>query len=244
MRQVLAIVKIAAVCFFTSSRIMADHELATRSLSEQNNRGWWREWEPAVLALLVFLAYFTRLAAAPICGEESRWATAAREMIATGDWIVPRQQGTIFPERPPLTIWAMALAGFARHGVDLVAVRAPVPRGPRADFTDLCLCAHLDVAVGKLQFGSDICHFRTSARPGAFRRVGGRVYAVHCRVLVRMALRLPSSLAARDLLDGRLLPGGSGRLLKACSRRSILSQLASHTWPGNVIRAGCFAAAT
>ncbi len=108
-----------------SSRIRADHELATRLLSEQNNRGWWREWEPAVLGLLVFLAYFTRLAAAPICGEESRWATAAREMIATGDWIVPRQQGTIFPERPPLTIWAMALAGVARDGVDLVAVRAP-----------------------------------------------------------------------------------------------------------------------
>jgi 4-amino-4-deoxy-L-arabinose transferase-like glycosyltransferase len=46
-------------------------------------------------------------------------------MLASGDWIVPRQQGTIFPERPPLGSWAMALVGMARGQVDLVAIRLP-----------------------------------------------------------------------------------------------------------------------
>lgn len=84
-----------------------------------------REWEFAALGLLVVAVYFTRLTALPICGEESRWANGAREMIATGDWIVPRQQGELFAERPPLGSWAMALVGLAHGEVDLVAVRLP-----------------------------------------------------------------------------------------------------------------------
>ncbi|MEX0677995.1 MAG: glycosyltransferase family 39 protein [Pirellulales bacterium] len=86
---------------------------------------WWREWEVAALVVLVAAVYFTRLATVPVCGEESRWASAAREMIASGDWIVPRQQGAIFPERPPLGSWAIALVGALRGHVDLVAIRLP-----------------------------------------------------------------------------------------------------------------------
>ena len=69
--------------------------------------------------------YAPRLARLPIVGEESRWATAAREMLATGDWIVPRQQGQVFAERPPMTVWAMAVAGWFRSQVDAVAIRLP-----------------------------------------------------------------------------------------------------------------------
>jgi 4-amino-4-deoxy-L-arabinose transferase-like glycosyltransferase len=86
---------------------------------------WWREWEWMALGALVSLIYLTRLTAAPVCGEESRWANGAREMIASGDWIVPRQQGTIFPERPPLNSWLMGLAGLVRGDVDLTAIRLP-----------------------------------------------------------------------------------------------------------------------
>jgi 4-amino-4-deoxy-L-arabinose transferase-like glycosyltransferase len=89
------------------------------------DRAWWRHWEVAALVVLVLSIYFTRIAAVPVCGEESRWASAAREMIASGDWVVPRQQGTIFPERPPLGSWAMAAVGLVRGDVDLVAVRLP-----------------------------------------------------------------------------------------------------------------------
>ena len=90
-----------------------------------SNRAWWRDWEASALVVLVLVVYFTRLAAVPVCGEESRWAGIAREMIARGDFVVPRQQGTIFPERPPLGSWAMALVGSIRGRVDLVAIRLP-----------------------------------------------------------------------------------------------------------------------
>jgi 4-amino-4-deoxy-L-arabinose transferase-like glycosyltransferase len=86
---------------------------------------WWCQWEPAALGLLVLCVYLSRLTSVPISGEESRWANGAREMIVSGDWIVPRQQGELFAERPPLSSWAMALVGLARGEVDLVAVRLP-----------------------------------------------------------------------------------------------------------------------
>ncbi len=92
---------------------------------ETGSRPWWASWELAALVVLVIGIYGVRLTAIPVCGEESRWATAAREMLATGDWVVPRQQGTIFPERPPLGSWAMAVVGLMRGEVDLIAIRLP-----------------------------------------------------------------------------------------------------------------------
>ena len=77
------------------------------------------------LATLVVLIYFTRVAVLPIAGEESRYATAAMEMIETGDWIVTRQQGQLFPERPPLSTWVTAVGGLIRGEVDVVAIRLP-----------------------------------------------------------------------------------------------------------------------
>jgi 4-amino-4-deoxy-L-arabinose transferase-like glycosyltransferase len=81
----------------------------------------------AVAFLIVFLSaiYGARLGRQPLVGEETRWATGAREMLATGDWIVPRQQGRVFPERPPMTMWAMAAAGWLRGDVDAIAIRLP-----------------------------------------------------------------------------------------------------------------------
>jgi 4-amino-4-deoxy-L-arabinose transferase-like glycosyltransferase len=86
---------------------------------------WWREWQFIALGLLVAAIYFPRVTAAPVCGEESRWATVAREMLASGDLVVPRQQGTVFPERPPLGSWAMAAVALIRGDVDLWAIRIP-----------------------------------------------------------------------------------------------------------------------
>lgn len=104
---------------------MDDAQTLSAGPTLERQSPWWRHWELLVLCVLVWGVYFTRIDLATVCGEESRWANAAREMIATGDWVVPRQQGTIFPERPPLGSWAMALVGLVRGEVDLVAVRLP-----------------------------------------------------------------------------------------------------------------------
>jgi 4-amino-4-deoxy-L-arabinose transferase-like glycosyltransferase len=79
----------------------------------------------ATLIVVVGLIYGARLGAQPVRGEETRWATGAREMLATGDWVVPRQQGQVFPERPPMTMWMMAMVGYMRGDVDVIAVRLP-----------------------------------------------------------------------------------------------------------------------
>lgn len=83
------------------------------------------ERELLLLVLLVFGVTFPRLTTLPICGEEPRRAEVAKEMIATGDWVVPRQQGEIYCTRPPLQNWAIALMGLLRGRVDPVAIRLP-----------------------------------------------------------------------------------------------------------------------
>ncbi len=88
-------------------------------------RPWWRQPEAAVLILLVLGIYFSRLTSLPIRGEESRWARAAAEVIETGDWVVPRQQGKLYVDRPPMASWLIAMVAGWRGQVDLVAVRLP-----------------------------------------------------------------------------------------------------------------------
>ena len=89
------------------------------------SRPWSDIGAVALLVVVVSTIYGVRLSRQPIVGEESRWANGAREMLASGDWIVPRQQGRMFPERPPMTSWAMAVAGSFRGEVDAIAVRLP-----------------------------------------------------------------------------------------------------------------------
>ena len=88
-----------------------------------------RRWNDAAavafILLSVSLIYGARLNLLPLVGEETRWATGAREMLDSGDWIVPRQQGQVFPERPPMTMWGMAVVGSLRGSVDPIAVRLP-----------------------------------------------------------------------------------------------------------------------
>jgi 4-amino-4-deoxy-L-arabinose transferase-like glycosyltransferase len=86
---------------------------------------WWHEGEVLLLAALVVATYFLRIGDLSIRGEESRWATVAREMIRTGDWIVPRQQGEPFLSRPPLGNWLIAMTTLARGQCDPIAIRLP-----------------------------------------------------------------------------------------------------------------------
>jgi 4-amino-4-deoxy-L-arabinose transferase-like glycosyltransferase len=63
------------------------------------------------------------------CGRltyhEAFAAQAAREMIATGDWLVPTIGGRPWLEKPPLAFWLVALAGEAAGGVTEAAARVP-----------------------------------------------------------------------------------------------------------------------
>ncbi|HEX7448399.1 MAG TPA: glycosyltransferase family 39 protein, partial [Pirellulales bacterium] len=85
----------------------------------------WLEPQAVLLAVVVMLIFFTRLGDLTLRGEETRRARVAIEMLETGDWIVPREQGRLFPDRPPLGNWLIALSMLATGGSGAVAVRLP-----------------------------------------------------------------------------------------------------------------------
>ena len=51
-----------------------------------------------------------------IPSDEGRYAEMAREMLVTGDWVTPRYNGYQYFEKPPLQVWATAVA-FQAFGV-------------------------------------------------------------------------------------------------------------------------------
>jgi 4-amino-4-deoxy-L-arabinose transferase-like glycosyltransferase len=46
----------------------------------------------------------------PWPADEPRFALIARDMLRTGDWLVPRVGGDLYPDKPPLYFWLLALA--------------------------------------------------------------------------------------------------------------------------------------
>ncbi|HEY2250069.1 MAG TPA: glycosyltransferase family 39 protein [Planctomycetaceae bacterium] len=95
------------------------------SNSHQVPARWWLEPELALLLLFVLGAYFTRMTDLTIRGEESRRGLIAREMLESGDWIVPTCQGEPLFSRPPLQNWLIAALAIVRGDVDAVALRLP-----------------------------------------------------------------------------------------------------------------------
>src|SRR5262245_13715834 len=105
------------------SRRRGDMEIAN-DIGESRSQ-FWCEWEFWFLALLAGAIYFSRIVDLPIRGEETRRAIVAREILETGDWIVPRQQGEPFLSRPPVGSWPIAWIAKATGDLSLVAVRLP-----------------------------------------------------------------------------------------------------------------------
>lgn len=75
--------------------------------------------------ILVAFGYLVGLGVRPlIAPDELRYAEAAREMVASGDWIVPHLAGVVYFEKPILGYWATALS-LALFGENALAVRLP-----------------------------------------------------------------------------------------------------------------------
>lgn len=83
---------------------------------------------PGVLgsaALGIFSIYLLALGARPLfLPDEYRYAEIAREMIASGDWIVPRMNGLVYFEKPVLGHWLNAASQLVL-GESRFAVRLP-----------------------------------------------------------------------------------------------------------------------
>jgi 4-amino-4-deoxy-L-arabinose transferase-like glycosyltransferase len=81
--------------------------------------------EPFLLAALVVVAALflgIRLGSAPLERAEIYFVDAARAMVESGDYLVPRYRGEPFFDKPALTYWLMAGA-FRLFGFHLAAAR-------------------------------------------------------------------------------------------------------------------------
>jgi len=76
--------------------------------------GLWRGWKAGVLLVLlclsVYLPGFTSTPA--IDRDESRFAQASRQMLESGDYIVPRVQGKPRLNKPPLIYWLQSASAW------------------------------------------------------------------------------------------------------------------------------------
>jgi 4-amino-4-deoxy-L-arabinose transferase-like glycosyltransferase len=80
---------------------------------------------PLLLVPIVFLCFFYGLDSFGLVGpDEPRYASIAREMARSGDWVTPRLNGAPWFEKPPLYYWSAAI-GFRLFASPEVAARAP-----------------------------------------------------------------------------------------------------------------------
>jgi len=82
---------------------------------------WWLVLTAYVLSLFAFNLGSART----FTGHEGFVAQAAREMLSTGDWLVPRIDGKPWLEKPPLPHWCVAALGALAGGVDEFVARVP-----------------------------------------------------------------------------------------------------------------------
>jgi len=76
----------------------------------------------ALLALLLGALLLPGAGAAPLERAEIYFVDAARAMVESGDWLVPRYQGQPFFDKPPLVYWLIG-AAFEAFGPTLAAAR-------------------------------------------------------------------------------------------------------------------------
>jgi 4-amino-4-deoxy-L-arabinose transferase-like glycosyltransferase len=79
-----------------------------------------------ILALLGSLLFLPGLGRRDLWNpDEARYAEVAREMRLLGHWSVPRLNGQVYTQKPPLFFWAIAAAGWLTGGLDETAARLP-----------------------------------------------------------------------------------------------------------------------
>lgn len=81
-------------------------------------------WPLAVLALAGLL-FFLRLGDRILWGSEGRWAEIAREMRLSGNYFWPTINGRVYYDKPLLSYWLIAGAGWLTGDLDELASRLP-----------------------------------------------------------------------------------------------------------------------
>jgi 4-amino-4-deoxy-L-arabinose transferase-like glycosyltransferase len=104
--------------------------------------GWW-------LTITLLVSWFALLGERPLFNpDEGRYAEIPREMLVSGDWLVPRLDDLVYIEKPPLQYWATALS-YELFGTSVWAARL---------YTGLCglLTVLVTAGLGMRLWGSAV----------------------------------------------------------------------------------------
>jgi len=78
---------------------------------------------PTIIAGLFIVSWFALLGVRPLFNpDEGRYAEIPREMLVSGDWLVPHLNDLVYIEKPPLQYWATAVS-YAVFGTHVWAAR-------------------------------------------------------------------------------------------------------------------------
>jgi 4-amino-4-deoxy-L-arabinose transferase-like glycosyltransferase len=100
-------------------------EPISRPASAANTPMMISTWLLVVLILVSFIGYISKLNALGLVGpDEPRYASIARSMEESGDWVTPRLNGQPWFEKPVLYYWAAGMS-FKLFGVNDYSARLP-----------------------------------------------------------------------------------------------------------------------
>jgi 4-amino-4-deoxy-L-arabinose transferase-like glycosyltransferase len=157
--------------------------------------------------------------------DEPRQAEVAREMLQSGDWLVPRDSGRVYADKPPLLPWLIALASWPSGGVSEWSARVPA-----------AMCAAgtvlLTAAIGRLWFGRWI-----GFAAGVILATSGRGFISARWVQTDAPLALFTTLAVYGLVRAREHPAGPRRADLACVVTGIAGALLAKGPVGLVVPA-------
>ena len=137
---------------------------------------WYRDRWLALVVVAWCGLIAARLTTLTVRGEESRWARGAYEMLQTGDYLVSRQQGIPFPNRPPMAEWTIVLSSQLYGDMTTAAIRTPAILGVLLAavtvyfFTRrfLSACGAAAAAIAFLSFGQVLQLGRLAESEGIF----------------------------------------------------------------------------
>jgi 4-amino-4-deoxy-L-arabinose transferase-like glycosyltransferase len=96
-----------------------------------NDRALWAPGSLGLVGAAVLVLYGTSLLTVRLGSNrvltyhEVVFAQPAKEMLASGDWLIPTMGGQVFPDKPPLMHWAVAASMFLFQSEAEWAVRLP-----------------------------------------------------------------------------------------------------------------------
>ncbi len=147
-----------------------------------------------LLFSLLLIALLTGLGERPVYKiQEVRIAETAREMLASGDWIVPRYNGDLRLQKPPLPYWLTA-ASYQAAGVSALTTRLPAVMFGM-------LCALLIWHWGKRESGTSIAANSTLVLVASY--LGLRYFRSGEADAILLFFTSAACLLGYDILHGR-----------------------------------------